>query len=76
MDISRDDGIQHIARASGTYFSMLGNGFFSGNVISSFSNNFGYSWNLFYGPLAAYGIIIFKFICNNIYMLINLHVGI
>ena len=65
LNVYIDDGIQHIARASGTYFSMLGNGFFSGNVISSFSNNFGYSWNLFYGPLTAYGIIIFKFICNN-----------
>lgn len=65
LNVFVDDGIQHIARASGTYFSILENGFFSGNVISAFSNNFGYSWNLFYGPLTTYGIIIFKFICNN-----------
>ena len=30
------------------------------NIISSFANNFGYSWNLFYGPLSTYGIIFFN----------------
>ncbi len=35
------------------------------NIISIFANNFGYSWNLFYGPLSTYSIIIINFLCNN-----------
>ena len=64
MDIARDDGIQHIARSFGTLSSIKQNGFFP-NVISEFSDNFGYSWNLFYGPLTTYGIIIINFIVDN-----------
>lgn len=56
-DIYLDDGSQHLMRAYGTYKSLLQNG--SGNVISDFANGFGYSWNLFYGPLSAYLIILF-----------------
>ncbi len=63
-DIYSDDGIQHIARAFGTLSSIKQNGIFP-NVISSFANNFGYSWNLFYGPLSTYSIILINLICNN-----------
>lgn len=54
-----DDGIQHIARAYGT-FEAIKNGSFFGNVIPSFANNFGYSWNIFYGAITTWGIIICK----------------
>lgn len=63
-DVYSDDGIQHIARAFGTLSSINQNGIFP-NVITSFANNFGYSWNLFYGPLSTYSIIFINLICNN-----------
>ena len=50
-DIYLDDGSQHLMRAWGSYNSLKQNG--TANVISSFGNGFGYSWNLFYGPLSA-----------------------
>lgn len=55
-DVFFDDGSQHLMRAYGTYQSILQNG--SGNVISDFTNGFGYSWNLFYGPLSTGTVII------------------
>ena len=64
LDVYRDDGIQHIARAFGTVQSMKYNALFP-NVIPTFSNNFGYSWNLFYGPLSTYGIIIIRLLVRN-----------
>ena len=57
-----DDGIQHIARAYGTYESIKNGNF---KIIESLSNGFGYSWNLFYGPLTTYGIIIINLFINN-----------
>ncbi len=57
-----DDGIQHIARAFGTFESIKNGNF---NIIQSFTNNFGYSWNLFYGPLTTYGVIAINYILNN-----------
>ena len=65
LDVYVDDGVQHIARAYGTTQSVLMNGIFP-NIISAYANEFGYSWNLFYGPFSVYGIIIFDFLCNNI----------
>lgn len=59
LNIYHDDGIQHIARAMGTEISIK-EGTLFGNIINSFSNSFGYSWNLFYGPLSAFGIVVFK----------------
>ena len=41
LDVYYDDGIQHIARAYGTLESIKENGIFH-NIISSFSNGFGY----------------------------------
>lgn len=64
LNIYFDDGIQHIARAFGTLNSIYENGLYP-NIISSFTNNFGYSWNLFYGPLSTYGLIIVKLIFGN-----------
>jgi len=55
-DIYLDDGSQHLMRAYWSYKSLAQNG--SSSVISSFANGFGYSWDLFYGPLSAYLIII------------------
>ena len=59
-----DDGIQHIARSYGT-FNAIKNDSFLGNVIPSFSNNFGYSWNLFYGSVTTFGIMLFKIITGS-----------
>lgn len=64
INVYSDDGIQHISRAFGTLLSIKQNGIFP-NVIPSFANNFGYSWNLFYGPLSTYAIIFINLICNN-----------
>ena len=62
LDVYCDDGIQHISRAYGTYESIKNGNF---KIIESLSNGFGYSWNLFYGPLTTYGIIIINLIVNN-----------
>lgn len=64
LNIYYDDGIQHIARALGTAESFKENFLFP-NIISSFSNGYGYSWNLFYGPLSVYGICLINLIINN-----------
>lgn len=60
IDIYFDDGSQHLMRAYGSYQSIKQNG--TQNVIQNFTNGFGYSWNLFYGPLSMYPIIIFGII--------------
>lgn len=65
FDAYFDDGRQHIARAYGTKSSILEDGLFP-NIISSFSNGFGYSWNLFYGPLSASGLVIVDLLFNNL----------
>ena len=64
LNIYYDDGIQHIARALGTLESFTEQKLFP-NIITRFTNNFGYSWNLFYGPLSTYGIIIIQIICKS-----------
>lgn len=73
INVYNDDGIQHIARAFGTLQSLKEQGLFP-NIISGFTNNFGYSWNLFYGPLSTYGIILINVLCNsffNAYKILN-----
>lgn len=62
LNVYYDDGIQHISRAFGTLESIKNGNF---NIITGFTNNFGYSWNLFYGPLSTYGIIILQLIIKN-----------
>ena len=64
LNVYFDDGIQHIARAYGTFQSIKEQGLYP-NIISSFTNNFGYSWNLFYGPLSTFGIILINLICHS-----------
>lgn len=64
LNVYYDDGIQHIARALGTKKSFKENFWFP-NIISSFSNGYGYSWNLFYGPLSVYGICLIDIIVKN-----------
>jgi len=64
LNVYEGNGIQHIARAYGTYTDFLDGTIFP-NIISSFANGFGYSWNLFYGPLSLYGIILFKLIFSS-----------
>lgn len=64
LDVYYDDGIQHIARALGTFESFGENKLFP-NIIFSFTNNYGYSWNLFYGPLSTYGIVLINLVLNN-----------
>ena len=64
LDVYADDGIQHIARAYGTY-EAIKDGVFLGNIIPNFSNGFGYSWNLFYGAFTTFGIILFKLITGS-----------
>lgn len=64
LSVYADDGIQHIARAFGTFEAMKA-GVLFGNIIPNFSNSFGYSWNLFYGAFTTIGIIIFKLIAGS-----------
>lgn len=59
MDISRDDGIQHICRLIGNA-TTLKEGHLFPVIHSDFCNGFGYSWNLFYSPFTAYVPLIFK----------------
>lgn len=59
IDITYDDGIQHIARLMGTYQSIKEGQTFP-VIMSNFCNEFGYSWNLFYSPITAYLPLLFK----------------
>lgn len=71
MDISRDDGIQHIYRLIGTFSSIKEGNLFP-VIISDFCNGFGYSWNLFYSPLTAYLTLIFKLFTNSFVICLKL----
>lgn len=62
LDVYMDDGIQHISRSYGTAISMKNGNY---NIITDFANNFGYSWNLFYGPFTTYGLIIIELLVEN-----------
>lgn len=57
IDMTYDDGIQHISRLMGTYQSLQEG---QTNIMSNFCNGFGYSWNIFYSPLTAFLPLIFK----------------
>lgn len=59
LNIYSDDGIQHICRLIGTYQTITSKEFMP-MIMSTFCNNFGYSWNIFYSPLTAYAPLIFK----------------
>ena len=64
LDVYIDDGIQHIARAYGTLEAIKADGIFA-KVIPTFTNGYGYSWDLFYGPLSTWGVIILELIFRN-----------
>lgn len=57
IDMTYDDGVQHICRLIGTYDSLAEG---ETAIMPDFCNGFGYSWNLFYSPLTAYLPLIFK----------------
>lgn len=71
MDISRDDGIQHICRLIGT-FNTLKQGNLFPVIMSDFCNGFGYSWNIFYSPITAYIPLIFKIFTSSFVMCLKL----
>ena len=58
-----DDGDFHISRAFGT-LEQIKNGN-SPFIISRFSNNLGFGWNLFYPPISTYITVLFTFLTNN-----------
>ena len=60
LNVYYDDGIQHIARAYATYLSMIQGE--HTEVLSSLTNGFGYSWNLFYGNFSTIFILIGQYI--------------
>ncbi len=63
LDVYTDDGSQHISRAYSTYLSIVNRE--NTTVLSNLTNNFGYSWNLFYGPFSVYLILICWFFIRN-----------
>lgn len=60
IDIYSEQGSQHLMSAYGTFKSIKKFG--TDKIIFDFANNFGYSLNLFNGPLATYLIIILSII--------------
>lgn len=71
MDISRDDGIQHICRLIGTY-DTIKEGHIFPVIMSGFCNGFGYSWNIFYSPLTAYFPLIFRLFTSSYVVILKL----
>lgn len=58
------DGDFHISRTIGTIEELKnGNSIF---VISRFSNNLGFGWNLFYPPISTFINVIFAFLTGNV----------
>jgi uncharacterized membrane protein len=64
LNVYSDDGVQHIVRAYLTAKQIKAGQ--NTTVLSALSNGFGYSWNLFYGPLSSFLVAIFYIISNNI----------
>lgn len=73
MNISIDDGIQHIYRLIGTASSIEEGQLFP-VIMSDFCNGFGYSWNLFYSPLTAYAPLIFSVFTNSYVVCLKLFI--
>lgn len=63
LDVHFDDGIQHIARAYSTQMA-IDNGE-STKVLSNLTNGYGYSWDLFYGPLSTMGLLFTNLIMSS-----------
>ncbi len=64
FDYYHDDGIQHIARAFLTKQAL--NNKQSPTILPQLQNSFGYSWDLFYGPLSSFSVAIVGIIFDNI----------
>ena len=62
IDVYFDDGIQHIGRAYETYLEIQNKG--NPKILSNLTNEFGYSWDLFYGPLSTTLILITRVIAG------------
>lgn len=60
INVYFDDGIQHIGRAYETYLEIQNKG--NSKILSNLTNGFGYSWDLFYGPLSTTLILITRLI--------------
>ena len=58
LNVYYDDGIQHIARAYSTALSIKNHE--NTTVLSNLANEFGYSWDLFYGPFSTILILFSK----------------
>ncbi len=71
MNISHDDGIQHICRIIGTYDALKEKNLFP-VILSNFCNGFGYSWSIFYSPLTVYLPLIFKVFTSSFTMCLKL----
>lgn len=71
MDISRDDGIQHICRLIGTMDTLKQGNLFP-VIMSELGNGFGYSWNIFYSPLTAYVPLIFSLFTSSYVIMLKL----
>lgn len=71
LDITRDDGIQHICRLIGTHDSIKEGQIFP-VIMSSFCNGFGYNWNTFYSPFTAIAPLIFGIITNDYVIMLKL----
>lgn len=75
IDMTYDDGIQHICRLMGTSQSIEEGQPFA-TIMSNFCNEFGYSWNIFYSPITAFVPLLFRIIgmsytnCIKIFMFI------
>ena len=63
LDVYADDGSQHIIRGFLTCEALKKGE--SSTVLSRLSNGFGYSWNLFYGPISSGFIVLFNLISYN-----------
>lgn len=71
MNISHDDGIQHICRIIGTNGALIEGNLFP-VILSDFCNGFGYSWSIFYSPLTAYLPLIFKLLTTSFTLCLKL----
>ena len=71
FNIYADDGIQHICRLMGTFQSINEGQHFS-VIMSSFCNNFGYSWNIFYSPITAYIPLLLRLFTNSYILILKI----
>lgn len=71
LNITRDDGIQHICRLIGT-LSSIEEGQVFPVIMSAFCNGFGYNWNTFYSPFTAIVPLIFRLFTTDYVIMLKL----